>query len=169
MVQIRFFVLGPKTWSESIVWQRFLKKNQNTPRPSEHPPVMGGKMSSFGRLFGGDSKMKLPNGNDIFFFKTRGRGVQEQTSWSSTVVIVVVLELYYFTNEAQTPTYVEVLLFLFTHCRRMDTSTARQECATISRTTDAAPMLLSFAGCQNSTALRVPYTQYGFLSVFACL
>ena len=22
----------------------FLKKNQNTPRPSEHPPVMGGKM-----------------------------------------------------------------------------------------------------------------------------
>ena len=23
----------------------FLKKNQNTPRPSEHPPVMGGKMS----------------------------------------------------------------------------------------------------------------------------
>ena len=25
--------------------KRFLKKNQNTPRPSEHPPVMGGKMS----------------------------------------------------------------------------------------------------------------------------
>ena len=24
---------------------RFLKKNQSTPRPSEHPPVMGGKMS----------------------------------------------------------------------------------------------------------------------------
>ena len=23
----------------------FLKKNQNTPRPSEHPPVMGEKMS----------------------------------------------------------------------------------------------------------------------------
>ena len=23
----------------------FLKKNQSTPRPSEHPPVMGGKMS----------------------------------------------------------------------------------------------------------------------------
>ena len=25
--------------------QQFLKKNQSTPRPSEHPPVMGGKMS----------------------------------------------------------------------------------------------------------------------------
>ena len=23
----------------------YLKKNQSTPRPSEHPPVMGGKMS----------------------------------------------------------------------------------------------------------------------------
>ena len=23
----------------------FFKKNQSTPRPSEHPPVMGGKMS----------------------------------------------------------------------------------------------------------------------------
>ena len=39
----------------------------------------------------------------------------------------------------------------------MSTSTARQECATLSlytmfRTTDTAPML-SFAGCQNSTAL----------------
>ena len=39
----------------------------------------------------------------------------------------------------------------------MNTSTTRQECATISlcttsRTTDTAPML-SFAGCQNSTAL----------------
>ena len=35
--------------------------------------------------------------------------MQEQTSWSSTV----------FTGEAQTPTYIEVLLFLFTHCRWM--------------------------------------------------
>ena len=39
----------------------------------------------------------------------------------------------------------------------MNTSTARQQCATLSlyttsRTTDTAPML-SFAGCQNSTAL----------------
>ena len=30
------------TWA-GVWW--FLKKNQNTPRPSEHPPVMGGKMS----------------------------------------------------------------------------------------------------------------------------
>ena len=46
---------------------------------------------------------------------------------------------------------------MFTHCRWINTSTARQECATLSlyttsRTTDTAPML-SFAGCQNSTAL----------------
>ena len=43
----------------------------------------------------------------------------------------------------------------------MNTSTARQECATLSlyttsRTTDTAPML-SFAGCQNSTALTSLY------------
>ena len=48
-------------------------------------------------------------------------------------------------------------LLLFTHCRWMNTSTARQECATLSvyttsGTTDTTPML-SFAGCQNSTAL----------------
>ena len=32
-----------------------LKKNQSTPRPSEHPPVMGGKMS---KRLGGISKYK---------------------------------------------------------------------------------------------------------------
>ena len=26
-------------------WKMLFKENQNTPRPSEHPPVMGGKMS----------------------------------------------------------------------------------------------------------------------------
>ena len=80
--------------------------------------------------------------------------MQEQTSWSSTV------EDYFIISKAQTPTYVKVLLFLFTHCRWMNTSTARQECATLnlyttSRTTDTAPML-SFAGWQNST---VPFDQ----------
>ena len=66
--------------------------------------------------------------------------MQEHTSWSSA--------------------YVEVLI-LFTHCRWMNTSTARQECAILSlyttcRITDTAPML-SFAGCQNSTALTSLY------------
>ena len=80
--------------------------------------------------------------------------MQKQTSWSSTVVVLL------FTSKAQTPTYVEVLL-LFTHCRWMNTSTTRQECATLSlhttpKTTDTAPML-SFAGCQNSTALTSPH------------
>ena len=47
---------------------------------------------------------------------------------------------------------------MFKHCRWMNTSTARQEGATLSlyttfiTITDTAPML-SFAGCQNSTAL----------------
>ena len=46
---------------------------------------------------------------------------------------------------------------MFTHCRWLNTSTARQKCAalslyTTSRTIDTAPML-SFAGCKNSTAL----------------
>ena len=59
--------------------------------------------------------------------------MQEQTSCSSTVVVLL-------HRKAQTPTYVEVLL-LFTHCRWMNISTARQECATLSlyttsRTTD---------------------------------
>ena len=31
--------------SPTIVLQLFLKKNQSTPRPSEHPPVMGEKVS----------------------------------------------------------------------------------------------------------------------------
>ena len=39
--------------------------------------------------------------------------MQEQTSWSSTIIVHD-----YFTSEAQTPTYVEVLLFLFTRSRR---------------------------------------------------
>ena len=41
-----FFCSVPKIRSEeSNLWQRFLKKNQNTPRPSEHPPLRGKKMS----------------------------------------------------------------------------------------------------------------------------
>ena len=31
--------------SSNVYGSTFLKKNQTTPRPSEHPPVMGGKMS----------------------------------------------------------------------------------------------------------------------------
>ena len=38
-----FFHSGPKIWSESNLWKRFLKKNQNTPRSSEHPSVRAEK------------------------------------------------------------------------------------------------------------------------------
>ena len=36
----------------------FLKKNQNTPRPSEHPPVMGEKMS---KRLGAIKKLQIQN------------------------------------------------------------------------------------------------------------
>ena len=36
----------------------FLKKNQTTPRPSEHPPVMGGKMS---KRLGGIKRLQIQN------------------------------------------------------------------------------------------------------------
>ena len=42
-----------------------------------------------------------------YFSKQEGEiDMQEQTSWSSTVVVH-----HYFTSEAQTPTYVEIFLF----------------------------------------------------------
>ena len=41
--------------SESYI---FLKKNQNTPRPSEHPPVMGEKMS---KRLGGIKRLQIQN------------------------------------------------------------------------------------------------------------
>ena len=37
----------------------YLKKNQTTPRPSEHPPVMGEKMSK--RLVGGIKRLQIQN------------------------------------------------------------------------------------------------------------
>ena len=37
---------------------QFLKKNQNTPRPSEHPPVMGEKMS---KRLGGIKRLQIQN------------------------------------------------------------------------------------------------------------
>ena len=67
--------------------------------------------------------MKLPNENSHQVFKTRRVRYARADELE--------LELYYFTSKAQTPTYVEVLL-LFTHCWWMNTSTARQECATLS-------------------------------------
>ena len=43
-----------------------LKKNQSTPRPSEHPPVMGGKMGCYIHMIltmvtmGADKRARLP-------------------------------------------------------------------------------------------------------------
>ena len=52
--------------------RRFLKKNQSAPRSSEHPPVMGGKMSKrLGGIKGCKYKTsswhlnRFPDGNNI--------------------------------------------------------------------------------------------------------
>ena len=44
--------------TRSNAMKRFLKKNQNTPRPSEHPPVMGEKMS---KRLGGIKRLQIQN------------------------------------------------------------------------------------------------------------
>ncbi|CAN0468054.1 unnamed protein product, partial [Ascophyllum nodosum] len=50
----------PHTWylvvSSSATW--YLKKNQTAPRPSEHPPVMGEKMS---KRLGGIKRLQIQN------------------------------------------------------------------------------------------------------------
>ena len=100
--------------------------------------------------------MKLPNENSHKVFKTRrvrSARADELELYSSSSTTLPGKRRHQLI-------YVEVLL-LFTHCRWMNTSTARQECATLSlyttsRTKNTAPML-SFAGCQNSTALTSLY------------
>ena len=76
MAQIRFGG-GPKIWSESILWQRFCFGKVST--------------TSLGLSMRERYKMNLSDGNDHLFFKTRGWDTQEQTSWSSTVTVVVLL------------------------------------------------------------------------------
>ena len=87
--------------------------------------------------------MKLPNENSHRVFKTRRVRYAKADE----------LELYISSSTSPVKRrhqlMLEVLL-LFTHCRWMNTSTVRRECATLSlyttsRTTDTAPML-SFAG-----------------------
>ena len=50
----------PNEGGESVELQQDgpVKKNQNTPRPSEHPPVMGEKMS---KHLGGIKRLQLQN------------------------------------------------------------------------------------------------------------
>ena len=44
--------------SLSLPRYSYLKKNQTTPRPSEHPPVMGGKVS---KRLGGIKRLQIQN------------------------------------------------------------------------------------------------------------
>ena len=110
MAQIHFWGGGPKTWSESIFWQRFCFGMVST--------------TSLSLSMRGTYKIEIAEWKWPPIFQNKRVRLQEQTSWSSTVVLLS-------PSEAQTPTYVGVLL-LFTHCRWMNTSTARQECAALS-------------------------------------
>ena len=46
------------TTQHHVCLQNILKKNQTTPRPSEHPPVMGGEMS---KCLGGIKRLQIQN------------------------------------------------------------------------------------------------------------
>ena len=53
-----FFLCGLELENTIFVSSLGLKKNQNTPKPSEHPPVMGGKMS---KRLGGIKRLQIQN------------------------------------------------------------------------------------------------------------
>ena len=115
MAQIRFFGRGPKIWSDSILWQRFCVGMVSTTSLS---------LSMRGRYKNEIVEWKL----SPIFQKKRvryARADELELCSSSTTS---------FTREAKASTYVEVLLFLFTHCRWMNTNTdtARQKCASLS-------------------------------------
>ena len=123
-----FFFLGPKTWSESILWQRFC-----------FGMVSATSLSSSMR---GRYKNKIAEWKWLPIFqnkRSRHATADELELYSSTTFLTG--------KRRHQPIYVEVLLFLFTHCGRMNTSTARQRAEL---QTDTAPML--FAGCQHSKA-----------------
>ena len=48
----------PSNQSKGLGESTCLKKNQTTPRPSEHPPVMGGKLS---KRLGGIKRLQIQN------------------------------------------------------------------------------------------------------------
>ena len=51
-------ILYHNTNNVQTVQMYFLKKNQTTPRPSEHPPVMGENMS---KRLGGIKRLQIQN------------------------------------------------------------------------------------------------------------
>ena len=77
----------------------FKKKNQTTPRPSEHPPVMGGEMS---KRLGGIKRLQIQN---LFMaFKQTGSpmqialGPQHNVGEKPTVILYI-----YINRHAGTP------------------------------------------------------------------
>ena len=113
---------------------------------------LGTVLKNLSRLFYAGEIPKSGNGN-VFFLNKWVRFAREDktvATYSTT------------TCKTQTPTFVEVLP-LFTPCWWMNTSTARQEYTTLVKfctlctelQTDAAPMLLWFVGCQNSTTFKL--------------
>ena len=61
-----------------------LKKNQTTPKPSEHPPVMGEKMS---KRLGGIKRLQIQN----LFMAFKNRFPDADNIGSTVVVVVVVI------------------------------------------------------------------------------
>ena len=83
-----------------MVWMRwnFLKKDQNTPRPSEHPPVMGEKMS---KRLGGIKRLQIQNLFMAFKQVPRSQitlGPQYNVGEKPTVILYV-----YINRHAGTP------------------------------------------------------------------
>ena len=64
----------------------FLKKNQNAPRPSEHPPVMGKKCQ-----------------NVFFFFLTFVGLLDGDRDWSNRFPFVDILAIKYVTRKKEEP------------------------------------------------------------------
>ena len=79
----------------------FLKKNQTTPRPSEHPPVMGGKMS---KRLGGIKRLQIQNLFMMAFKQVRSPmqitlGPQYNVGEKPTVILYIYINRHSGTPE----------------------------------------------------------------------
>ena len=83
--------------------QYFLKKNQNTPRPSEHPPVMGKKCILTSTPVYSSSKFEIVHQESVKVYLHMYNGNVQQIP---LCVIVVVVVFFTLTDRASTiPSY----------------------------------------------------------------
>ena len=130
----------------------FLKKNQNAPRPSVWAWFRQTNLFWYtvcSSMRGGETKFKLPkaeNGN--VFFLQAGEICKSRQSCSSTV------------PPPAKHRHQRMWRFYPRHCRSMNTSTGMRYsnnfCTLLTELqTGAAPMLLWFADCRNSTGFKL--------------